>query len=139
VTTPALSSLVAAAEQGDRAAADTLFSTLYDELHRMARRELARRGSGVTLTATALLHEAYLDISARDRAAFPDRHRFMAYGEPGASGSHAAGRGTSKPRSGMPSRPASVCTRTATGGSARRRACSARRFSRRRATAKRNR
>ena len=77
--TSALSTLVAAADQGDRAAADTLFATLYDELHRMARRELARRGAGVTLGATTLLHEAYLDISERDRAAFPDRNRFMAY------------------------------------------------------------
>jgi RNA polymerase sigma factor (TIGR02999 family) len=75
----ALSTLVAAAERGDRAAADTLFATLYDELHRMARRELARRGPGVTLGATTLLHEAYLDISDRERAAFPDRNRFMAY------------------------------------------------------------
>src|SRR5689334_12374324 len=75
----ALSALVASAEQGDHAAADTLFATLYDELHRMARRELARRGAGVTLGATTLLHEAYLDISDRDRAAFPDRDRFMAY------------------------------------------------------------
>jgi RNA polymerase sigma factor (TIGR02999 family) len=74
-----LSTLVVAAEQGDRAAADTLFATLYDELHRMARRELARRGAGVTLGATTLLHEAYLDISDRDRTAFPDRNRFMAY------------------------------------------------------------
>ena len=38
-----LSSLIASAEQGDRAAADTLFTTLYDELHRMARRELSKR------------------------------------------------------------------------------------------------
>ena len=45
----------------------------------MARRELAKRGSGVSLGATTLLHEAYLDISGRNRAAFPDRHRFMAY------------------------------------------------------------
>jgi RNA polymerase sigma factor (TIGR02999 family) len=77
--TSALSALVASAEQGDRAAADTLFATLYDELHRMARRELAKRGAGVTLGATTLLHEAYLDISDRERAAFPDRNRFMAY------------------------------------------------------------
>jgi RNA polymerase sigma factor (TIGR02999 family) len=75
----ALSTLIASAEQGDRAAADTLFATLYDELHRMARRELAKRGAGVTLGATTLLHEAYLDISDRERAAFPDRNRFMAY------------------------------------------------------------
>ena len=33
----------------------------------------------MTLGATTLLHEAYLDISARERAAFPDRNRFMAY------------------------------------------------------------
>jgi RNA polymerase sigma factor (TIGR02999 family) len=74
-----LSSLIAAAEQGDRAAADTLFAALYDDLHRMARRELGKRGDGVTLGATTLLHEAYLDISERERAAFPDRNRFMAY------------------------------------------------------------
>jgi RNA polymerase sigma factor (TIGR02999 family) len=55
------------------------FSVLYEELHRMARRELSRRGSGVTLGATTLLHEAYLDISGRDKTAFPDRARFMAY------------------------------------------------------------
>jgi RNA polymerase sigma factor (TIGR02999 family) len=75
----ALSTLVASAEQGDHAAADKLFTTLYDELHRMARRELAKRGAGVTIGATTLLHEAYLDISDRDRAAFPDRNRFMGY------------------------------------------------------------
>jgi RNA polymerase sigma factor (TIGR02999 family) len=76
--TLALSTLIVSAEQGDRAAADTLFATLYDELHRMARRELARRGAGVTLGATTLLHEAYLDISNRDPS-FPDRNRFMGY------------------------------------------------------------
>jgi len=57
---------------------ETLFSALYQDLHRLARRELARRGSGVTLSATTLLHEAYLDMSVRERA-FPDRNRFMAY------------------------------------------------------------
>jgi RNA polymerase sigma factor (TIGR02999 family) len=74
-----LSSLFASAGQGDAAAADTLFSVLYDELHRMARRELARRGAGVTLGATTVLHEAYLDMSGREQADFPDRNRFMAY------------------------------------------------------------
>src|SRR4051794_24722590 len=74
-----LTTLLASAELGDRAAADALFEALYGELHRMARRELARRGAGVTLGATTLLHEAYLDIADRDRAAFPDRNRFMGY------------------------------------------------------------
>ena len=74
-----ISSLIASAEQGDRSAADALFSTLYSELHRLARRQLARSGGGVTLGVTTLLHEAYLDISKRDGAAFPDHARFMAY------------------------------------------------------------
>jgi RNA polymerase sigma factor (TIGR02999 family) len=76
---PTLSSLFASAESGDRAAADQLFAALYDELHRMARRELARRGAGATLGATTVLHEAYLDIQDRDGASFPDRNRFLAY------------------------------------------------------------
>jgi RNA polymerase sigma factor (TIGR02999 family) len=79
VLNSALSTLVVSAEQGDRAAADALFAALYDELHRMARRELARRGAGVSIGATTLLHEAYLGISDREGAAFPDRNRFMAY------------------------------------------------------------
>src|SRR3954451_73402 len=73
-----LTTLLASAELGDRAAADALFTALYGELHRMARRELSRRGAGVTLGATTLLHDAYLDISVRERA-FPDRNRFMGY------------------------------------------------------------
>jgi RNA polymerase sigma factor (TIGR02999 family) len=74
-----ISSLIASAEQGDHSAADALFSTLYSELHRLARRQLARSGGGVTIGVTTLLHEAYLDISKRDGAAFPDHARFMAY------------------------------------------------------------
>jgi RNA polymerase sigma factor (TIGR02999 family) len=76
---PTISSLIASAEGGDRAAAEALFATLYSELHRLARRELARSGSGATLSATTLLHEAYLDIAGRDAVVFPDRTRFMAY------------------------------------------------------------
>src|SRR5882762_8080757 len=74
-----ISSLIGAAESGDNAAADALFSTLYSELHRLAKRELARRGSPASLSVTTLLHEAYLDISGRDGASFPDQARFMGY------------------------------------------------------------
>jgi len=74
-----LTTLFASAEGGDRAAADALFAALYEELHRMARRELFKRGAGVTLGATTLLHDAYLNISGREGASFPDRNRFMAY------------------------------------------------------------
>ena len=76
---PTIASLIASAESGDPAAAEALFTVLYDELHRLARRELARRNGPVTLGATTLLHEAYLDISAREGLVFPDRARFMSY------------------------------------------------------------
>lgn len=76
---PTLSSLIEAAERGDRPAADTLFSALYAELHRIAKRELARRGAPVTLGATTLLHQAYIEMAGKDGAKFPDRARFMGY------------------------------------------------------------
>jgi RNA polymerase sigma factor (TIGR02999 family) len=74
-----ISSLIVSAEHGDRSAVDTLFAALYADLHRLAKRQLARNGSGVTLGVTTLLHEAYLDISQREAAVFPDRGRFMGY------------------------------------------------------------
>lgn len=55
-----------------------LFTVLYPDLHRMARRRLARHGADLTMGATALLHEAYLDVASRDHV-FPDRPRFLAY------------------------------------------------------------
>jgi RNA polymerase sigma factor (TIGR02999 family) len=74
-----ISSLIASADEGDHAAADTLFVTLYSELHRLARRQLARSSSELTLGTTTLLHEAYLDMSSRESSAYVDRGRFMAY------------------------------------------------------------
>ena len=74
-----LSSLVERSQQGDRSAADQLFTTLYAELHRLARREVGRMGAFTPVGATTLLHEAYLDISGRDALAFPDHAHFMAY------------------------------------------------------------
>ena len=74
-----LSALIQAAETGDGSATEALFSALYSELHRLARRELARRGNAVSLSVTTLLHEAYLDMAGRSDARFPDRARFMGY------------------------------------------------------------
>jgi RNA polymerase sigma factor (TIGR02999 family) len=70
---------VGTAESCQTLAADALFSTLYSELHRMARRELMRRGTPASLSVTTLLHEAYLDMAARDDPSFPDQARFMGY------------------------------------------------------------
>ena len=76
---PTIASLADATERGDRSAADALFAALYSELHRLARRELARQGVPVGLSATTLLHQAYLDMAEREGPAFPDRARFMGY------------------------------------------------------------
>lgn len=61
-----------------RSAAEDLFAALYAELHRVARAQLRAR-SGASLSATTLLHEAYLSMRERDPARFPDRERFIAY------------------------------------------------------------
>ena len=42
---PNLSSLIAAAEKGDRSVTEALFAALYSELHRRAKRELDRHGA----------------------------------------------------------------------------------------------
>jgi len=78
-TQPTLSSLMDAAGRGEKSAADLLFSALYAELHRMAKRELMRQGFPVSLGATTLLHQAYLELAAKDATSFPDHARFMGY------------------------------------------------------------
>jgi RNA polymerase sigma factor (TIGR02999 family) len=55
-----------------------LFASLYGELRRIARREIKRR-SGISLSATTLLHEAYFKMQQRSDAAFPDEPHFLAY------------------------------------------------------------
>lgn len=74
-----LEALIHSAEAGDVAAQRELFSSLYSELHGLARRELRRHGSALTLGATTLLHEAYLNLGERQGVVFPDRARFFAY------------------------------------------------------------
>ena len=73
------SSLIETAERLGGPASDALFSALYSELHRLAKRQLARQGFGVNVSATTLLHEAYIEMAGKDGAAFPDRARFMGY------------------------------------------------------------
>lgn len=60
---------------GDEQATDRLVSLIYDELRRLARRELRRDRPGHTLQPTELVHEAYgrlvdLELSWQDRLHF---------------------------------------------------------------------
>lgn len=77
-TEPNISTLIELAERGDEVSAAKLFSLLYGELHRLAKRQLARQGE-VSISATTLLHEAYLEMGPQVGHSFPDQSRFMAY------------------------------------------------------------
>jgi len=63
---------------GEAQGQDALFACLYDELRQIAQREV-RRGVGLTLSATTLLHETYFKVQQREDIAFPDHARFLAY------------------------------------------------------------
>ena len=69
---------LSAARSGDKSALDRVLSTLYSELHTMARRHLGGN-QGHTLDATGLVHEAYIKLIGRGTAEFEDRAHFFAY------------------------------------------------------------
>src|SRR5262245_48940886 len=70
-----------AVQEGDPHAAGRLLPLVYDELRRLAARQLEREPGGQTLQPTALVHEAYLRLVARPGA------------EPGAKEPHWDNRG----------------------------------------------
>jgi RNA polymerase sigma factor (TIGR02999 family) len=54
--------VLSAIEGGDPHAAGQLLPLVYDELRRLASQRMARESPGQTLTATALVHEAYVRV-----------------------------------------------------------------------------
>jgi RNA polymerase sigma factor (TIGR02999 family) len=78
VETP-ISQLIHQAETGSGPAAGQLFAALYRELHYIAEREVRRGGNQFSLGTTSLLHEAYLNIVAREGVRFASRPQFLAY------------------------------------------------------------
>jgi RNA polymerase sigma factor (TIGR02999 family) len=71
--------LIRRADHADRQAGDQLFTLLYQELHRLAEAHLRRAGSLLTMGATTLIHEAYLNITGRDEVTFAGQAGFLAY------------------------------------------------------------
>jgi RNA polymerase sigma factor (TIGR02999 family) len=59
--------------------ADALFTVLYEELRRLARREIWRNGVRDFLGTTTLVHEVWLHLSGRPSLEFDDPGRFLAY------------------------------------------------------------
>jgi RNA polymerase sigma factor (TIGR02999 family) len=70
--------LMAAAADGDQAAADRLLPLVFDQLRKTAQRYLAHERAGHTLSATALVHEAYLKLAGPRRVAWAGRRHFYA-------------------------------------------------------------
>ena len=70
--------LLVLAGAGDRAALDSVLPLVYDELRRIARRQLRREAEGHTLGTTALVHEAYLRLADQTRGEWHNRAQFMA-------------------------------------------------------------
>lgn len=63
---------------GDARAADALFPLLYEELRRIAHRQLQGERAGHTLCTTALVNEAYLRLVDQRRAQWQNRAQFLA-------------------------------------------------------------
>jgi RNA polymerase sigma factor (TIGR02999 family) len=63
---------------GDEAARDRLVPLVYDDLRRLACRQLARERCGHTLQPTALVHEAYLRFAGHGRLRWQGRTHFFA-------------------------------------------------------------
>src|SRR5690349_4266485 len=62
-----------------RAEADALFESLYDDLRRMARREVWRNGARGFVGTRTLVHEVWLDIRGRTAIEFDEPRQFLAY------------------------------------------------------------
>jgi RNA polymerase sigma factor (TIGR02999 family) len=57
-----LTRILSAVERGDPHAAEQLLPLVYDELRKLAAQRMAQEAPGLTLQATALVHEAYVRL-----------------------------------------------------------------------------
>lgn len=62
------SQILSAVERGDPGAAEQLWPLVYEELRKLAARQLARETPGQALQATALVHEAYVRLVGQGAA-----------------------------------------------------------------------
>jgi RNA polymerase sigma factor (TIGR02999 family) len=69
--------LLLAYRQGDREAFDRLVPMVYDDLRRIARRQLGRGNPDGVLDTTSLVHESYLKLVDGARVDWQDRAHFL--------------------------------------------------------------
>lgn len=75
---PAVTQLLLQWQEGDEAAMDDLMPLVYEELRRIAHRHLRRERADHTLSTTALVHEAYLNLVDQDMMPWQNRVHFYA-------------------------------------------------------------
>ncbi len=75
---PNVTRLLKALGSGDGSATDELLPLVYDELRRLADSRMARERPGLTLQATALVHEAYVRLVSDEDVGWDDRGHFFA-------------------------------------------------------------
>ena len=63
---------------GDREAGDQVAGLVYEELHRIAAREMRHEREGHTLQTTALVHEAYMRLAGSESLEIQNRGHFFA-------------------------------------------------------------
>src|ERR1700684_2495022 len=63
---------------GDREAGDEVAGLVYEELHRIASREMRHEREGHTLQTTALVHEAYMRLAGSESLEIQNRGHFFA-------------------------------------------------------------
>lgn len=73
-----ISRLLTETKSGDQASTGRLLEVMQHELHVQAKRLMARQPPGHTLQATAVVHEAYLQLIAVDDSAVRSRSHFLA-------------------------------------------------------------
>lgn len=64
--------------RGDAKALDELIPLVYEKMHAIAQREISREREGHTLSATALVNEAYLNIKSNSSPHWENRGQFFA-------------------------------------------------------------
>jgi RNA polymerase sigma factor (TIGR02999 family) len=69
--------LLEALDRGEPRAAEDLLPLVYEELRRLAHQKMAREKPGQTLQATALVHEAWLNLVAPDQPHWKGRAHFF--------------------------------------------------------------
>jgi RNA polymerase sigma-70 factor, ECF subfamily len=73
-----ITALLAAMKSGDPRAESNLLALVYQELNRLAQRQMRRERPGHTLQPTALVNEAYIRLMGQDGKSWNNRAHFFA-------------------------------------------------------------